>query len=411
MPLSLLSPESLSATAASATAESAASGSATPAPASSGSVTPGSVTPALPPRRVGSWRLLGLLAGALAFVPLPLSSGAAAAPPLAPAAAARPAPLPAAVSPAPAAAPPATATGAAVPEPMSAAAFAALLKAGDLDQLDAACRLSVAAGDRQRLALLRQRLLTMLPVPQPLPVVLANADVLLSCQQPQAALEVLDRFGPAPGAERTQWLLLQWRAASAALDHQRAALALERLAEGRLPALQEVLLPLRRRSDGTLVSGAALDALAAHLESRGLAAQAAEALLAAERQGPAGAERMQRVVQLLEDLPAAQRAALLDGVLQESAAAGAWGMVSELLDLQISLASDRARERRLRLSPRLDDAYGEWLLRRDDPAQARRLQLERQLRSPRAPGGHAAAGPVVPAPSGSTPAPSVPTVP
>ena len=321
-------------------------------------------------------------------------------------------PLLAAPGPA-AATPAATAPGqaAAAPPALSAAAFDELLKRGDLDQLDAACRLTVAAGDRQRLALLRQRLFTMLPVPQPLPVVLANADVLLSCQQPQAALEVLDRYGPAAGAERTQWLLMQWRAASAALDHQRAALALERLAEGRLTNLQGVLLPLRRQDDGTVVSRPALDVLASQLASRGLGQEAAAALLAADRQGLVGAERMQQVVRLLEDLPAAEREALLDGVLQEAATAGAWGMASELLDLQISLASARARERRLRLSPRIDDAYGEWLLRRDDPSQERRLQLERQLRSPRSPGGHAAAAPVPSVPVPSVPAPSVPVVP
>jgi len=356
------------------------------------------------------WLLaVSLLAGPLAAAPL------LAAPPggsFGPAAA----PVPGAI-PGPAAATPA-AGPAAAPPLLSAAAFADLLKRGDLDQLDAACRLTVAAGDRQRLALLRQRLFTMLPVPQPLPVVLANADVLLSCQQPQAALEVLDRYGPAAGAERTQWLLMQWRAASAALDHQRAALALERLAAGRLTSLQGVLLPLRRRDDGTLVSQPALDVLASHLASRGLAPEAAAALLAADRQGLVGAERMQQVVRLLEDLPAAEREALLDGVLQEAATAGAWGMASELLDLQISLASARARERRLRLSPRIDDAYGEWLLRRDDPAQERPLQLERQLRSPRSPGGHAAADPAqppppvpAPVPGPSVPAPSASVVP
>ena len=78
-------------------------------------------------------------------------------------------------------------------------------------------------------------------------------------------------------------------------------------------------------------------------------------------------------------------------------------MVSDLLDAQAALPSSRALARRLRLSPRLDDAYGEWLLLQGDPAAGQRVrELERQLRSPRAPGGHAHT-PSPPAPSPPTP--------
>jgi hypothetical protein len=72
--------------------------------------------------------------------------------------------------------------------------------------------------------------------------------------------------------------------------------------------------------------------------------------------------------------------------------------VAALLDQQLAdglsdEASRRALERRLRLSERIDDAYGEWLQRRRqaDPAQDPRVVLlEDQLRSPRHSGGHAA---------------------
>ncbi|MEI6112898.1 MAG: hypothetical protein WCP63_14720, partial [Cyanobium sp. ELA712] len=48
----------------------------------------------------------------------------------------------------------------------------------------------------------------------------------------------------------------------------------------------------------------------------------------------------------------------------------------------------------LRLSPRIDDAYGEWLILRQDPAAAARsAELERLLRSPEAKGGHREAPP------------------
>ncbi|MEI7953202.1 MAG: hypothetical protein WCH37_11085, partial [Synechococcaceae cyanobacterium ELA182] len=83
--------------------------------------------------------------------------------------------------------------------------------------------------------------------------------------------------------------------------------------------------------------------------------------------------------------------------LEQAAAAGAWSLVAELLTTQAALpavvsGSQRAIERQLRLTRRLDDAYGEWRLRRqEDPgAAARSLELELKLRSPRAPGGHAA---------------------
>ena len=287
--------------------------------------------------------------------------------------------------------------------------FTELLGSGSLEQLDQACRQLIAASDSTRLRQVHARLLTLHPAPQPLPVVLANADVLIACQAPRAALQVLDRYGPAPGAERISWLLLQWRAASAALDHDRASLALERLSGGDPARLESLALPLLRREDGTVVSRSALDLLAQHLESRGLRRQAAALLLAGREPGLTGAGRVQEAVRLLADLPPALREALLDTALQQAAAAGAWALAAELLDTQAALPSQRARERRLRLSPQLDDAYGEWLLRRTDPASATRArELERQLRSPGGPGGHA---PPPEPPSTSAPTPGLSPVP
>lgn len=283
--------------------------------------------------------------------------------------------------------------------PLGEAEFAARLAGADLAGLDDLCRRSVAEDDLPRLRRLRERLLALHPAPQTLPLLLANADVLLTCKAPQAALQVLDRYGPGPGAERVQWLLLQWRAASAGLDHRRAALALERLSASDPAALQSLLLPIRRRDDGTVVSRAAVELLADHLESRGLRQAAAELLLASRQAGAPGAERLQRAVRLFEALPAAEQDAVLETALEQAAAAGAWSLVTEILDEQIDLdpSTARAIERRLRLSGRLDDAYGEWRLRRRDPAAAARTrQLERQLRSPRAPGGHSPTPPSLP---------------
>ncbi|MFN7899868.1 MAG: hypothetical protein ACK5N0_09440 [Synechococcaceae cyanobacterium] len=285
--------------------------------------------------------------------------------------------------------------------------FRARLQRDDLDGLDELCRLSAAAGDNDRLSQLRQRLLERPLQPVSLAKILATAEVLLSCRAPAAALTVLDRFSPDRGGGRVQWLLMQWRAAHANLDHRLAARALERLTEGKSDRLAGLKLALTRpggapgtASVATPPRRAAVDLLADHLESRGRPAEAAERLLAAARLPIAAgdgqsrilrAERLHRAVSLLDNLPPAERERLLEPALEQAAAAGAWGLVVEMLDQQIQRVSPRALERRLRLSPRLDDAYGEWRLRQQNPGDQQRLKaLEERLRSPRQPGGHAA---------------------
>lgn len=299
---------------------------------------------------------------------------------------------------------PVTLSPAAQPAPrISDEAFQAELRRDDLDRLEALCSSSAASGDSQRLQALRRHLLERPLQPITLAKVLANAEVLLRCRAPAAALSVLDRFSPERGPGRQQWLLLQWRAATANLDHRLAARALERLSAGQVEQLAALKLPLQRGSDGPAAAPAqraAIDLLAADLESRGRRGEAAARLIAVTRlpgisNDPASqrlaAERLQWAVALLETLPPAERERLLEPALELAAAAGAWGLVGEMLDQQLTLDSKRALERRLRLSPRLDDAYGEWRLRRQSPTDAQRtLILEQQLRSPRAEGGHAA---------------------
>ncbi len=289
-----------------------------------------------------------------------------------------------------AAAPPAS------PDP----ALAALLRSGDLSALDGACTAALQRGDGPQLRRLQQRLLTIHPAPQPLAVVLANAHSLLSCGAPDGALQVLGRVSPAVGAERVQWLMLQWRAAEAGLHHQLAADALERLANGNLASLASLELPVSQRQDGTQATRPALDLLASHLESLGQRQRAAEVLVSSAQPGAATAARLSQAVALLDGLPAPEQHRLLELALEQAAAVGSWGLVAQILDQQLALAgstpesaawAERARERRLRLSGGIDDAYGEWLLRRRDPADpSRQNELERQLRSPRSPGGHAA---------------------
>jgi hypothetical protein len=284
----------------------------------------------------------------------------------------------------------------AAPDP----ALAALLRSGDLSALDGACTAALQRGDGPQLRRLQQRLLTMHPAPQPLAVVLANAHSLLSCGAPDGALQVLGRVSPAAGAERDQWLMLQWRAAELGLHHQLAADALERLAAGKLASLASLELPVSQLQDGTRVTRPALDQLASHLESLGQRQRAAEVLVSSAQPGAATAARLSQAVALLEGLPAPEQNRLLELALEQAAASGSWGLVAQILDQQLALTgstpesaawAERARERRLRLSGGIDDAYGEWLLRRRDPADpSRQVELERQLRSPRSPGGHAA---------------------
>ena len=284
-------------------------------------------------------------------------------------------------------------------------ALVRILASSDLALLNRACLQAARADQGTFLRALRLRLLAVKPAPQPLAVVLANAEALVNCRAPDDALNVLNRYGPAPGRERTLWLWAQWRAADAGLHHRLAAEALLRLAGGRLASLDGLLVTLLVRRDGSLVSRPALDLLADHLVVLGEDRQAAAALLAARQEGRSGAERLQRAAALLVGLPLQERNQLIETALDQAAAAGAWGLAAELLGDQRALLlaaganAERPSERFLRLSRRIDDAYGEWqvgrqALGRQDPlGLARQQQLEQQLRSPRQSGGHAASRP------------------
>jgi hypothetical protein len=171
---------------------------------------------------------------------------------------------------------------------------------------------------------------------------------------------------------------------------------------------------MRRRDDGTVATRSALDELAEHLAARGLTREAAQVLLSSRLPGLPGAERLRLAAGWGAELTLEQREALLEQALDQAAALGAWGLVNDLLDDQLGLPVARARERRIRLAPRLDDAYGEWRLRQDDPAAAARArELEGRLRSPRAPGGHAAdlPDPFAPPPPPGPPAAATPAAP
>ncbi len=263
------------------------------------------------------------------------------------------------------------------PQPMAEERFQQWLLESDLQQLELGCGdplISASGGRRQQI---RDRLLVLHPAPQSFDRVMANASALLTCGSPDSAARVLNRISPAEGEERRLWLRLRWQAAASALDHREAALALRRLVNGDLIALADLDL-----GDGRL----GLDQLALHEAALGRQDEAVGLLLLAPNP--------QRLAQAAEWLAVRDDEAadqLLEQALDQAAAAQAWGLAVELLELQLKLQlaaggdGARPRQRLQRLAAQLDDRYSLWRLEGG-------VDLDRELRSPRQPGGHAAVG-------------------
>lgn len=285
-------------------------------------------------------------------------------------------------------------TAAPDPQVMREERFQNVLTEMDLAAAEEAClNPRIATSDRRRQAL-RNRLLALYPVIDSLDLVLANAEALMSCGAPEAAAVVLNRYSPRVGDERRQWLLLRWRAAAAALDHRQAALALRRLVEGNLNALDAPLFPDKSLPD----QGNGLDQLAFHEAAMGRNAVAVEVQLLGDLTGVQGAKRLARAVQWLDADQFEQADQLLEIALDQVAVAEAWGLAMELLrqQLQLHLAAggdgERPRQRMQLLATVLNDRYA-----------LQQLQPEAEpdplLRSPRDPGGHADVRPSAVSPS------------
>ena len=263
------------------------------------------------------------------------------------------------------------------PQPMAEERFQQWLLESDLQQLELGWGdplISASGGRRQQI---RDRLLVLHPAPQSFERVMGNASALLTCGSPDSAARVLNRISPAQGEERRLWLRLRWQAAASALDHREAALALRRLVNGDLIALADLDL-----GDGRL----GLDQLALHEAALGRQDEAVGLLLLAPNP--------QRLAQAAEWLAVRDDEAadqLLEQALDQAAAAQAWGLAVELLELQLKLQlaaggdGARPRQRLQRLAAQLDDRYSLWRLEGG-------VDLDRELRSPRQPGGHAAVG-------------------
>ena len=284
--------------------------------------------------------------------------------------------------------------------PISLEAFETVLQEGGIPQLSAACADADRFGLQERLRLLRDRLMLVAPSPQPFAVVMANARALMACKAPDSTQIVLSRFGPGPGSQRREWLLLSWQAASAALDQDRAVLALRRLADGDLTRLDQELLIVGQSDDGLPLTRSALDLLANHELAAGRPEEAVTVLLAGRTPGVVASRRLGRVAELLAPLDLERSDLLLETALDQAAAEQAWGLAEDLLRLQLRLAlqqggdADRPRERLRRLASRVDDRLTLLELEQISPDfDPQRVQdLEDQLRSPRAAGGHASLG-------------------
>ena len=284
--------------------------------------------------------------------------------------------------------------------PMSEEAFETVLEEGGVNQLSAACADSDRFGLQERLRLLRNRLMLVAPSPQPFAVVMANARALMACKAPDSTQIVLSRYGPGPGSQRREWLLLSWQAASASLDQDRAVLALRRLADGDLTRLDRELLIVGQSDDGLPLTRSALDLLANHEIAAGRPEAAVTVLLAGRTPGLVASRRLGQVAELLAPLDPERSDLLLEAALDQAAAQQAWGLAEELLRLQLRLAlqqdgdADRPRERLRRLASRVDDRLTLLELEQISPDldPQRVKDLEDQLRSPRAAGGHASLG-------------------
>ena len=284
--------------------------------------------------------------------------------------------------------------------PMPQEAFEIVLIEGGLPDLKLACEESASFGVNERLQLLRDRLMQVAPAPQTFDVVMANARALMSCKAPDSAQVVLSRYGPGPGPRRREWLLLSWQAASAALDQERTVLALLRLAEGDLTRLDAEQLVVGLDGQGLPTTRSALDLLAEAQIASGQPDQAVITLLAGRTPGVIAARRLGLAAELLDVMESERSASLIEAALDQAAAAQAWNQAEDLLRLQLGLelarggSGERPRERLRRLATRLDDRFTLLDLVQDVPGASleQRQQLQQELRSPRAPGGHAALG-------------------
>ena len=216
------------------------------------------------------------------------------------------------------------------------------------------------------------------------------AEALLVCKAPDNAQKVLMGIIPISSPQQKIWSILSWQASNAVMDHVKASFALRKLSGGNLQKLDEELITVGYRADGSPLKRLALDLLAEHERLIGRCDSAARVLLAGRLSGAMGAKRLARAAQCLKDLNMQKRKDLLELALAEAKADQAWWLVGDILRLQLVLdlaMGEDAKSTRDRLesfAKELDDRYTQLELIRFDPnREDEKTRLKNQLRSPR----------------------------
>ena len=174
------------------------------------------------------------------------------------------------------------------------------------------------------------------------------------------------------------------------MDHPNASLALRRLSRGSLETLDQELITVGYRSDGSRLQRFALDLLAEHERLSDRCEVASKVLLAGRKSGALGAKRLSRAVQCLEGLSTDKRKDMLESALVEAKSDEAWWLVGDILrlrlmlDLSIGEDSTSTRNRLENFAKELDDRYTQLeLIHLDSDREEEKTLLQNQLRSPR----------------------------
>ena len=248
-------------------------------------------------------------------------------------------------------------------EPISKEALERILDEGGFPELKSACIDAVNFSLDRRIKVLQKRLLAIPKEVQSLKLVLENAEALMACKAPGGARKVLSRFGPEGHMQRTKWLLMSWGASKASMDHAGASMALRRLVNGEIKALDREELIVDHEEGGSPVTVSALDALAEHERYMGRLESAASVLLSGEKEGLVKARRLSLAAELVAGLSSEKYEKFLDLAFQLAQKEKAWGLALEILQrrLKLDLASGvdpaTTKNRLEQLSKRLDDRY------------------------------------------------------
>ncbi len=224
-----------------------------------------------------------------------------------------------------------------VSKPIDSVVYRKVLKEGDIDEIRSACINAAKFSLNIRLQKLSERLLEIAPAPQPFDVVLKNAQALLECKAPDAAGTVLGRFSPDEGSQRKQWLLLSWRAASAAMDHERASQVLQRLVRGNISELDSQQIIVGYLENGSPVRRSALDLLVEHELALGRSDSAGIVLLAGSKRREVRARRLFLAAQIMKSIDIQKRINLLDLAFEQAYAEQSWDLAKDILTLQLEL--------------------------------------------------------------------------